>query len=277
MDILKARHELRSMRTGDVLKLALNWRLSFCLIGARPCGFLLQYKGSIFCVSEILGKGCQVGRLMQLEQLDDEREKVTFSLPFPQKMEAELLLPTDRSKKRNTTPPIEVIDSENRRYPRFDIHLPIEYWQIKPSIAHTGNISEGGFLICFPEEKDINQYLSLKLFFSLGSELDTIKVVGKVVWTDSHLSKDGEHYPYGVKFIDISPEDGNKLRNFLKSLSSPLDDMFCLFNTVEMRLRKLMDFTGVTATEKTIESVPFQKEKKTQKESSQVKGEDLAS
>ena len=93
MDIRKARYELRRMSTGDVFKLALNWRISYCLIGGRPCGFLLQYKGSIFCVSEILGKGCQVGRLMQLEQLYDDREKVTFSLPFPQKLETELLLP----------------------------------------------------------------------------------------------------------------------------------------------------------------------------------------
>ncbi len=95
MDILKARYELRRMSAGDILNLALNWRISYCLIGARPCGFLLQYKGSIFCVSEILGKGCQVGRLMQLEQLqlEDEREKVNFSLPFPQKKEAELSSP----------------------------------------------------------------------------------------------------------------------------------------------------------------------------------------
>jgi len=171
------------------------------------------------------------------------------------------------AREKDTTPRIEFIDSENRRHPRFDIHLPIEYYQIKSSIAHTGNISEGGFLIYFPEEKDVNQYLSLKLFFSLGSELDTIKAVVKVVWMDSHLSKDGEHYPYGVKFIDISPEDGTKLRNLLRSLSSPLDDMHYLFNTVRMRLWKLMNFTGVIATEKMIESVFFQKEKKTQKES----------
>jgi hypothetical protein len=167
----------------------------------------------------------------------------------------------------DTRPRIEIIDSESRRYPRFDIQLPIEYYQIKSSIAHTGNISEGGFLIYFPEEKDVNQYLSLKLFFSSGSELDTIKAVVKVVWMDTHLSKDGEHYPYGVKFIDISPEDGTKLRNFLRSLSSPLDDIHYLFNTVKMRLWKLMNFTGVIATEKIIESVSFQKEKYTQKES----------
>jgi hypothetical protein len=171
------------------------------------------------------------------------------------------------AREKEITPRIEVVDSENRRYPRFDVHLPIEYYQIKSSIAHTGNISEGGFLIYFPEEKDLNQYLSLKLFFSLGSELDTIKALVKVVWMDRHLSKDGEHYPYGVKFIDISPEDGTKLRNFLRSLSSPLDDMLYLFNTVKMRFWKLMNFTGVIATEKMIESVSFQKEKKTQKES----------
>jgi len=96
MDILRARYELRRMSAGDVFKLALNWRISYCLIGGRPCGFLLQYKGSIFCVSEILGKGCQVGRLMQLEQPSDAGEKVNFSLPFPQKMETELLLPINK-------------------------------------------------------------------------------------------------------------------------------------------------------------------------------------
>jgi hypothetical protein len=64
-----------------------------CLIGGRPCGFLLQYKESFFCVSEILGKGCQVERLEQLEQLYDEDENVNFLLPFPKKMETGLLLP----------------------------------------------------------------------------------------------------------------------------------------------------------------------------------------
>ncbi len=144
---------------------------------------------------------------------------------------------------KDTRPRIEVIDSENRGYPRFDIHLPIEYYQIKSSITYTGNISEGGLLIYFPEETDVSQYLWLKLFFSLGSELNTIKVLAEVVWMDNHLGKDQEYYPYGVKFVDISPEDGTKLRNFLRSLSSPLDDMLCLFNTLKVRfwIRKFMN------------------------------------
>jgi hypothetical protein len=122
-------------------------------------------------------------------------------------------------------PSVDVIDSENRRCPRFDIHLPVEYRQIKSSITHIGNISEGGLLIYFPEETDVKQYLRLKLFFSLGSQLNTIEVLAEVVWTDNHLSGDQE-YPHGVRFVDLSPEDGTKLKRFLKTLSSPLDDPF---------------------------------------------------
>jgi hypothetical protein len=97
MDILKARHELRRMSTGDLFKMALNRKMSNCLIGGRSCGFLFQYKESNFCVSEILGEGCHVERLEQLEQLYDEKEKGNLSLPFPQKMETDLLLPRKKA------------------------------------------------------------------------------------------------------------------------------------------------------------------------------------
>ncbi|HEY9247165.1 MAG TPA: PilZ domain-containing protein [Candidatus Methanoperedens sp.] len=144
---------------------------------------------------------------------------------------------------KDTKPWIDVIDFENRRYPRFDIHLPIEYYHIKSSFTHTGNISESGLLVYFPVEMDVNQYLRLKLFFPLGPELNTIKVSVKAVWMDNHLSKEQEYYPYGVKFVDISPEDGTKLRNFLRSLSFPLDDTFCLYNTLRVRfwIRKFIN------------------------------------
>jgi hypothetical protein len=153
---------------------------------------------------------------------------------------------------KDAEPRIGFFDFENRRYPRIDVRLPVEYYLIKSSFTHTGNISEGGLLIYFPEEMDVSEYLRLKLFFSLGSELNTIKVLAEVVWVDNHLSKDRENYPYGVKFIDISPEDGTKLRNFLRSLSSPLDDMLCLVNTLKMKawIRKFMNFTSVIAREK---------------------------
>ncbi len=126
---------------------------------------------------------------------------------------------------KDTKPQIEVLDFEKRRYPRFDIHLPIEYYQIKSSITHTGNLSEGGSLIYLPQETDVSQYVRPKLFFSSSSEVKAIKVLAEVVWMDNQLGKDSDYYPQGVKFLDISSKDENKLRNFLRSLSSPLDDV----------------------------------------------------
>jgi hypothetical protein len=122
---------------------------------------------------------------------------------------------------------IRVVNLEDRRHPRINIHLPIEYYRIKPSFTHTGNISEGGALIYFPEKMDVSQYLRLKLFFSLGSEMHTIKALAQMVWTDNHLSEGTEnYYPCGVKFVAISPENISKLRNLLTDLSSPLKDEF---------------------------------------------------
>jgi len=39
---------------------------------------------------------------------------------------------------------------------------------------------------------DVSQYLRLKLFLPLGSELNTIEVLAEVAWTDIHLVKAGE-------------------------------------------------------------------------------------
>jgi c-di-GMP-binding flagellar brake protein YcgR len=100
--------------------------------------------------------------------------------------------------------------------------LPIEYSQIDSSVSHTGrglNISEGGLLIYFPEQMGLSQYLRLKLFLPLGSELNTIEVLAEVAWMDIHLGESWGDYRCGVNFIDISPEDMTKLKNFLKSLS----------------------------------------------------------
>ena len=126
---------------------------------------------------------------------------------------------------QDTKPWVEGRGFEDRRYPRFQIHLPIEYYRPKASFTHTGNISEGGLLIYFPEIMDVSQPLRLKLFFSLGSELNILKVLAEVVWMDNDLSKDRENYPFGVKFVDISPEDEGKLKNLLTNLSSPLKEM----------------------------------------------------
>ncbi len=115
----------------------------------------------------------------------------------------------------------EIRGFEHRRYPRFEIRLPIECLQFNSSITHIGNISEGGLLVYLPGEADVGQYLRLKLFFSLGSELHAIRLRAKVVWKDDLLSKERDHYPHGVRFVNISSEDGALLRRCLGSLYSP--------------------------------------------------------
>jgi c-di-GMP-binding flagellar brake protein YcgR len=121
-----------------------------------------------------------------------------------------------------TKPRYGTVNFERRKYPRFHVDLPIEYYRIDSPIGHTGNalnISEGGLLLHFPEQMDIGQYIRLKLFFSLGSELNTIEVLAEVVWVDIHLDKGWKDYRCGINFIDVSPEDMTKLKNFLGSLS----------------------------------------------------------
>ena len=115
-----------------------------------------------------------------------------------------------------------IVHFERRTYPRFSVDLPVEYYRINSSSSHTGHAldaSEGGLLISFPEQMEIGQHLNLKLFFSLGSELNTIEVLAEVVWMDMHLGKDWGDYRCGVKFINISPEDRDRLKSFLVGLS----------------------------------------------------------
>jgi len=127
----------------------------------------------------------------------------------------------EEEEKKNR-PRYGTVNFEKRRHPRFDVDLPIEYVRsgLVASRGKAANASEGGLLIYLREEMEVGQYLSLKLFFSLGSELTTIETLVRVVWTDIHTGKnDREDYRDGVEFADISPESLERLKKFLRSLS----------------------------------------------------------
>ena len=127
-----------------------------------------------------------------------------------------------KTEEKETKPRTGIVNFERRGHPRFNVDLPVEYYRIDSSISYTCraiNASEGGLLIYFPEQMDIGQHLRMKLFFTSGPELDTIEVVAEVVWMDIHLGEGWGDYRSGVKFIDISPDDMRKLKNFLMSLS----------------------------------------------------------
>ena len=115
-----------------------------------------------------------------------------------------------------------IANLERRRHPRFSIDLPIEYHLLPSSLDHTGralNASEGGLLVFLSQPIEIGQRLKIKLFFASGPDLSSVEVVAEVVWMDIHLGKGWGDYRCGVKFIDISSEDINKLKFFLRSLS----------------------------------------------------------
>jgi c-di-GMP-binding flagellar brake protein YcgR len=116
---------------------------------------------------------------------------------------------------------IGILDLERRKYPRFKINLPLDYYRVDTPAGLTGraeNASEGGLEIYFPEEMQIGERLKLKLFFSSSeTELRAIEALAEVVWIDI-LSGDGE-FRSGVKFVDISPEDLVRLKTFLESLT----------------------------------------------------------
>ena len=116
------------------------------------------------------------------------------------------------------------MDLERRKHPRFSVALPVEYWQIDKSRSRPGqtiDVSEGGLLLHVSEPMEIGQVLGLTLFITSSRDLDVIEalVQVEVVWKDTLEGKDGG-YQVGVKFVYISPEDMEKLKNFLKTLES---------------------------------------------------------
>jgi len=130
-----------------------------------------------------------------------------------------------REEEKKNRPHYGTVNFEKRRHPRFDVDLPIEYVRSDLAPSHNGtiNASEGGLLVDLREKVEVGQYLSLKLFFTLGSELTTIKALVRVVWTDMHPGEGREDYRTGVEFADISPEDMEKLRKFLDRLSGEIN------------------------------------------------------
>jgi c-di-GMP-binding flagellar brake protein YcgR len=115
-----------------------------------------------------------------------------------------------------------IVNIERRKYPRFSVDLPIEYYHMNSSVPHAGralNSSEGGLLVYFSEPIEMGQHLKLKLFFSSESTLNTLEVLVEVVWMDIHLGKEWGDYRSGVRFVDISSEDLTKLKKFLSNLA----------------------------------------------------------
>ena len=112
---------------------------------------------------------------------------------------------------------------ERRKHPRFSVGLPIEYCRMtssKTRPGHTVNVSEDGLMVSLSEQIDIGENLDMRLYFSWGADLNTITTIVQVIWVANEEKEDG-HYRYGVNFIDISPEDMDRLKSFLDLYAAP--------------------------------------------------------
>lgn len=127
-----------------------------------------------------------------------------------------------REEKPAVRPRAGIVNLERRKHPRFDVDLPIEYHREASPGYLTGrvrNAGEGGLLVYLPERMEVGQHLKMKVFFTMGTRLDTIEALTQVVWADFRVGKDWGDYRCGVQFIDISEEDVEKLGRFLMNLS----------------------------------------------------------
>ena len=109
------------------------------------------------------------------------------------------------------------VNIERRNHSRAPIVLPVEYWPLNNSKSRpgrTGDISEGGVLLYLPEEIESGQNLRVKIFMGTGLELKPIEAFVQVVWKDLH-SGNRNYYRIGVRFVDISAENMEKLKKFL--------------------------------------------------------------
>jgi hypothetical protein len=111
--------------------------------------------------------------------------------------------------------------SERRRYPRFDVDLPIKYTRTKVYFKYgkygrVVNASEGGLLAHLPEEAEVGQQLSLQLFLASQAEIDILETSVRVIWTNIRVRKDlGWDYQTGLSFVGISPDNLTRIKDFL--------------------------------------------------------------
>ena len=108
--------------------------------------------------------------------------------------------------------------TERRKYPRFSVSLPVEYWKAGDSVRQgglAGDISEMGLLILSTHKMVIGTVLRIKMLFPDGYELTGFEVLAKIVWKSVYSDMDWSGYKYGVEFIRVSNKDRIKLEHFL--------------------------------------------------------------
>jgi hypothetical protein len=107
---------------------------------------------------------------------------------------------------------------ERREHPRHILEFPMNYSDTdgKERWGIAADASEGGVLVYLPEGIEKGALLKIEMFFPKGSELNTIKAMAKVVWSDSVAKKAWGKYKYGLAFQVFHKGSLDKLKILLK-------------------------------------------------------------
>ncbi|MGZ3493429.1 MAG: PilZ domain-containing protein [Thermodesulfobacteriota bacterium] len=108
--------------------------------------------------------------------------------------------------------------NERRKYPRFEMDLPLEYRVLDAPQAHGGlviNASESGLLVHSIKDIPVGTRLNIAVLFPQGYELANFEVFAEIVWKDICWVENREGYELGLKFIDILKEEHQKLKRLL--------------------------------------------------------------
>ncbi len=122
---------------------------------------------------------------------------------------------------RGTHGKMGVLAVERRRHPRFSIELPLDYCHADGKEILGGivaNASEGGILVYLPERLPVGTLLKIEILYVRGLELDTIKAIGKVVWSDLGARESWGEHRYGLQFQNIDEKDFARLMGLLREV-----------------------------------------------------------
>ncbi|MGZ3534269.1 MAG: PilZ domain-containing protein [Thermodesulfobacteriota bacterium] len=109
---------------------------------------------------------------------------------------------------------------ERRRDPRFTLELPMDY-SIESVDRYGGvaaNASKGGLLVYLPEAIVVGTSLRIEILFAKESELNSIRAIAKVVWSDLAPREIWGEYRYGLEFESFQEGDLQKLKRLLKEM-----------------------------------------------------------
>lgn len=82
MDFYSIRVELRSLGVRNLFEIVMNQRESKCVLNGL-CPFYFKHRGYGFCLSEVLGKGCELQKLEKLQSEICQTDKaMNLTLPL---------------------------------------------------------------------------------------------------------------------------------------------------------------------------------------------------